>query len=115
MPHPSRKETIWHFTDALNENHLVKLEKYLDHNVQKTLDSQIVYKDLKEAHDYYTQEHANINASHWKVLNYHDNNQPMNTIKATVTHNGKIYNTIYTFSEAEKIQHIQATLDADKH
>jgi len=39
----------------------------------------------------------------------------MNTIKATVTHNGKIYNTIYTFSEAEKIQHIQATLDADKH
>lgn len=110
--HP-HKYTIEQFAEAVNKNHLNNLDKYLDNDVQKTIDSQIIYKNLKEAQDYYKKEHTNNKTSEWKIINIHDDDQKEKKIqaKAKLTYNNKTYNTIYTFSSSGKIQHIDATLD----
>ncbi len=107
----SHKNTVEQFTHAVNGNHLNNLDKYLDNNVQKTIDSQVIYKDLKEARDYYAKEHTNNKGTHWKVVNFHDDDQKENKIKAKLTYNNKTYNTTYSFSSAGKIQHIDHTTD----
>ena len=107
----SHKHTVEQFTNAVNENHLNTLEKYLDNNVQKTIDSQVIYKDLKEARDYYTKEHTDNKGTQWKVVNFHDDDQKANTIKAKLTYDNKTYNTTYAFSSAGKIQRIDHTTD----
>jgi hypothetical protein len=108
--HP-HKNTIEHFANVVNNNHLNDLGKYLDDNVQKSIDSQIVYKNLKEAQDYYQKEHTNNKTSHWKIIHFHDNDQKGNTIEAKITFNNKTYNTKYTFSSDGKIQRIDSTTD----
>jgi hypothetical protein len=103
----SHKNTIEHFANAVNSNHFNDLNKYLDEHVQKTVDSEVVYRNLKEAQDYY----KNNRISHWKIIHFNDNDQKGNTIEAKLTHNNKTYNTKYTFSASGKIQHIDSTLD----
>ena len=107
----SHKNIVEQFATAVNGNHLNNLDKYLDSNVQKTVDSQVVYKDLKEAQDYYTKEHADKKAAHWKVVHFHDDDQKGDTVRAKLTYDNKTYNTTYAFSSAGKIQRIDATVD----
>ncbi|CAF0974834.1 unnamed protein product [Rotaria sp. Silwood1] len=107
----SHKNTVEQFADAVNGNHLNNLDKYLDANVQKTIDSQVIYKDLKEARDYYTKEHTNKKTAHWKIINFHDDDQKGNTSRARLNYDNKTYNTTYTFLPSGKIQRIDATLD----
>jgi hypothetical protein len=109
------KHTIQQFADAVNGNHLNNLDKYLDNNVAKTIDSQVVYKDLKEAQDYYTKEHTNNKTSHWKIIHFIDDDQKGNTIEAKLTYDNKTYNTKYTFSSQGKIQKIDANLDNNQN
>jgi hypothetical protein len=111
----SYKNTIEHFADALNGNHLNIIEKYLDNHVEKSIDSQVIYKNLKEARDYYTKEHANNKTAHWKVSHFNDDDQKGNAIKAKVTYNNKTYNTTYTFSASGKIQRIDAHTDINQN
>ncbi|CAF2711974.1 unnamed protein product [Rotaria sp. Silwood2] len=111
----SHKKTVEQFADAVNGNHLHNLDKFLDANVQKTIDSQVVYKDLKEAQDYYTKEHANNKSAHWKIIHFPDGDQKENTIRARLTYDNKTYNTTYTFSTSGKIQRIDTTLDANQN
>ncbi|CAF2535264.1 unnamed protein product [Rotaria sp. Silwood2] len=107
----SHKNIVEQFADAVNGNHLNNLDKYLDANVRKTIDSQVIYKDLKEARDYYTKEHTNKKGAHWKIINFHDDDQKGDTSRARVDHDNKTYNTTYTFLPSGKIQHIDAALD----
>lgn len=107
----SHKHTIEQLANAVNENHLNNLDKYLDDNVQKTVDSQVVYKNLKEARDYYTKEHDNKKTAHWNIIKFHDDQQQGNTIRAQLSHDNKTYNITYTFSNAGKIQRIDSTTD----
>ena len=111
----SHKNTVEQFAHAVNENHLNNLGKYLDDSVQKTLDSQVVYKDLKEAQDYYTKEHANNKTVQWKIINFHDDDQKGNTSRARLLYNNKTYETTYTFSSSGKIQRIEANLDTNQN
>jgi len=79
---------------------------------KKSIDSQVVYKNLKEAQDYYRKEQTNNKTSHWKIIHIiNDNDQKGNTIEAKITFNNKTYNTKYTFSSAGKIQRIDSTTD----
>ncbi|CAF1177483.1 unnamed protein product [Rotaria sordida] len=107
----SHKTTVEQFADAVNGNHLNNLDKYLEANVQEKIDSQVIYKDLKEARDYYTQEHTNKKAAHWKIINFHDDDPKGNTSRARLTYDNKTYNATYTFSPSGKIQLIDATVD----
>jgi hypothetical protein len=102
----SHKNTVEQFTHAVNGNHLNNLDKYLDNNVQKTIDSQVIYKDLKEARDYYAKEHTDKKTANWKVVHFHEDDQKGNIIRAQVTYDNKTYNTTYTFSTPGKIQQI---------
>ena len=105
----SHKHTVEQFTEALNNNHLNNLEKYLDANVVKTVDSQTVYKDVKEAQQYYTKEHNDNKSAHWKVVHFPDNvDHAATTARARISYNNKTYNTNYTFSSTGKIQRIEA-------
>jgi hypothetical protein len=111
----THKNIVEQFADAVNGNHLNNLDKFLDGHVQKSLDSQVVYKDLKEARDYYTKEHTDKKAAQWKIINFPDGDEKGNTIRARLTYDNKTYNTTYTFTSAGKIQGIEATLDADQN
>ncbi|CAF0790696.1 unnamed protein product [Adineta steineri] len=111
-PNHSHKNTIEQFANAVNGNHLDNLDKYLDSNVQKTVDSKAVYNNLKEAHDYYTKEHTNNKSAQWKIIHTDDkNDEKGNTYQARLTYDNKTYNITYTFSSAGKIQRIDANQD----
>jgi hypothetical protein len=60
----SHKNTIEHFANAVNGNHFNDLNKYLDENVQKSVDSDVVYRNLKEAQDYYKKK-SNISLENY--------------------------------------------------
>jgi hypothetical protein len=120
MSHPStqthtsnqgheHKKTVEQFAHALNGNNFDHLEKYLDNNVQKTIDSQVIYKDLKEAQDYYKKQNTNNKTNQWKVEHFHEDDQQGNTIRAKITFDNKTYNATYSFSTSGKIQRIDNT------
>ena len=110
----SHKHTIEQFADAIHGNHVANLDKFLDANVQKTVDTKVVYKDLKEAREYYTKEHADKKGAHWKIVHVHDDDQKGNTIQARLTYDNKTYTTTYTFASSGKIQRIDAVLEANQ-
>ncbi|UJR35429.1 hypothetical protein I4U23_028186 [Adineta vaga] len=103
----SHKNTIEQLTEAVNSNQTNNLEKYLDTNVVKTIDSQTVYKDLKEAQEYYTKEHTANKSSQWKIVHFPDHSGD-HPVQARISYNNKTYNTTYKFSPSGKIQHIEA-------
>jgi len=112
----SHKHIIEQFADAINGNHLNNLHKYLDDNVEKSINSEVIYKDLKEARDYYAKEHSIKKTVHWKVVHFTDSaDQKENTAQARLSYDNKTYNTTYTFSPSGKIQRIDAVIENNQN
>lgn len=115
MPYPSseaHKAIVEHFTDAVNQCHIHKLDDFLDENVEKTLNSKAVYKSRNGAREYYSMKHEACPKGQWKILEYLDV-QHKNTLRARVLFDNKIYNTLYTFGPSGKIQEIESTFERD--
>lgn len=103
----SHKAIIEHFTEAINQRHVHKLDDYLDENIEKILNSKAIYKGRDGAREYYSMEHEASPNSQWKILDYLDD-QHKNTLRARILFDNKIYNTLYTFGPSGKIQDIEA-------
>jgi predicted ester cyclase len=108
----SHKTLIEHFTEAINEHHIHKLDDFLDENVEKILDSKSVYKGIEGARDYYSMKHQTYPKGQWKIVEYLDE-QHKNTIRARVLFDHKIYNILYTFGPSGKIQDIESFYDGE--
>ncbi|CAF2829585.1 unnamed protein product [Rotaria sp. Silwood2] len=115
MSHPSsqaHKTLIEHFTEAINERHVHKLDDFLDENVEEILNSKAVYKGIQGAREYYSMEHEAYPKGRWKILEYLDD-QHKNTIRARVLFDNKTYNTLYTFGPSGKIQEIETVYEGE--
>jgi predicted ester cyclase len=115
MPHTSsqaHKTLIEHFTTAVNHCHINKLDDFLDENVEKISHSKAIYKGIQGAREYYTMQHEAYPIAQWKIIEYLDD-QHKNTIRARVSFNNKIYNTLYTFGPSGKIQDIESNYECD--
>jgi hypothetical protein len=104
------KKAIEHFTEAVNQRHVHKLDEFLDENVEKILNSKAVYKGRDGAREYYSIEHEAYPKTRWVVLDYLDD-QHKNTIRARTYFDDKFYNTLYTFGPSGKIQEIEAVYE----
>jgi hypothetical protein len=105
----SHKDTIELFTDTVNSRHIQDLDKVIDENIQKYINSKIVYQNIQEAREYYSMEHEANPLTQWNILDYQVDNLNNNTMKATISFNNHIYNTTYTFNSSGKI--IQIVFD----
>jgi len=110
----SRKHTVDQFTHIVNSRHIHHLEKIFQENVEKTENSKIVFKNLQEAREYYAMEHEAHPSAQWKILQYEQEDQDNNTLKAHVLYNNHTYNTTYTFGESGKIEKIDSVIDQQK-
>ena len=105
----SRKSTIEHFAQAVSGRQIDHLERFLENDVQKTLNSKVVYTNLQEAQEYYTKDHQSHPTDQWKVSDYHDDSKS-NTVHSHVTHDGKTSDTTYTFGPSDKIHRIDVVI-----
>ncbi|CAF2640711.1 unnamed protein product [Rotaria sp. Silwood2] len=106
----SHKQTIEQLMQTINAHHVNHLDKTLDDNAVKTVNSKTVYTNIQEAREYYTMYHEASPSARWELVNYQQDNQNNNKGQGTVAHNNHTYNTTYTFSSSGKIQKIDAHL-----
>ena len=114
MAHSSsqHRTVVEHFTEAVNQRHVHKLDNFLDENVEKILNSKVIYKGRDGAREYYSMEHEAYPKGQWKIIEYLDD-QHKNTLRARVLFDNKIYNTLYTFGPSGKIQDIEAFYESE--
>ncbi len=108
LPSQVHKTIVEHFTDAVNQGHIHRLDEFLDENIEKILNSKAVYKGRNGAREYYSMEHEAYPKARWTILSYLDS-QHKNTIFARTLFDNKVYHTLYTFGPSGKIQEIEAT------
>jgi hypothetical protein len=102
----SRKSIIEKLIDAVSGSKIKDLDHYLEDNVQKTLDSKVVYNNLEEAEEYYKKEQDGQSTSQWTIVECEPEDPDNNTLRARISHDNKTADTIYTFSPSGKIQRI---------
>ena len=102
----SHKSMVEQFAKAVSGGQIDHLERFLETDVQKTINSKVVYKNLEQAQEYYTEEHQSHPMDAWKVSDYHNDDPNSNTLHSHVMHDGKTRNTTYTFGSSGKIQRI---------
>ncbi|CAF0836421.1 unnamed protein product [Rotaria sp. Silwood1] len=102
----SRKLIIEKFIIAVNDPKLPDLDSVLENDVQKTLNSKIVYNNIQEAQEYYIKELDGESTSQWTIVECEPEDPNSNTLRARISHNNKTADTVYTFSPADKIQRI---------
>ncbi len=106
----SHKQTVDQFTHTVNSRHVHHLDKVLEEHVEKKENSKIVFNNLQEAREYYAMEHEAHPTGQWKILEYEQEDQNNNTLKARVSYNNHTYNTTYTFASSGKIQKIDSVI-----
>ncbi|CAF1189601.1 unnamed protein product [Rotaria sp. Silwood1] len=104
----THKKIVQQFVQSLHDHHLNDLDKVLEHYVEKIEHSNIAYKNIDEAREYYSKEHQAHPSAEWKILDYQQEDQYNNTLTARVSYNNNIYHTTYTFSSAGKIEKIHS-------
>jgi hypothetical protein len=104
----SYKSIIEKFIDSINDLKVKNLDYFLENNVQKTLNSKVVYNNLDEAQEYYKKEQDGESTSQWTFVECEPEDPNSNILRARVLHNNKTSDTIYTFSSSGKIQRIDA-------
>jgi hypothetical protein len=102
----SYKSIIEKFIDSINDPKVTNLDYFLENNVQKTLNSKVVYNNLEEAEKYYKKEQDGESTSQWTFVECEPEDPNSNTLRARVLHDNKTSDTIYTFSSSGKIQRI---------
>jgi hypothetical protein len=102
----TRKEIIEKFIAAVNEPESKDLDRFLENDVQKTLNSKIVYNNLQEAQQYYIKEQDGESTSQWAIVECEPEDPNTNKLRARILHDNKTSDTIYTFSSSGKIQRI---------
>jgi len=98
----SHKSIVEQFADSVSSRQVSKLDNFLEADVQKTTNSEVIYKNIQEAQDYYSKE----NATQWKIIDFVEDNTNDNTMQTRVSHDNKTYKTSYTFSPSGKIHRI---------
>ena len=107
MPQES-KEIIEKFLECINDPKVKDLENYLEHNVQYTFDSKVIFKNINEAQDYYRKERDDDEStSQWGLVELEPQQENTNQIRARILHDNTTSDTIYTFSDQGKIQLIK--------
>jgi hypothetical protein len=102
----SRKSVIEKFIEAINASKIKDLDDFLEDNVQKTLDSKVVFSNRQEAEEYYRKEHDGESTSQWAIVECEAEDPNKNILRARISHDNKTADTIYTFSSSGKIQRI---------
>ena len=102
----SYKSIIEKFIESANDPKLNNLDHFLENDVQKTLNSKVVYNNLQEAREYYMKEQDGNSTSQWAFVECEPQDSNSNTLRARVLHDNKTSDTIYTFSSSGKIQRI---------
>jgi hypothetical protein len=110
----SHKKTVDQFTHAVNGRHVHHLDQVLDPNVEKKENSKVVFNTLAEAREYYSMEHEAHPSAQWSIVEYQEEDQKNNTLKARILYNNHTYNTTYTFNSDGKIQKIDSVIDQQK-
>ena len=109
----SHKATIEHFAEVVNDRHVHHLENLLEADVQKTVNSKVVFANVQEAREYYSMEHEAVPTGKWKILECLDTDQHGNTMRAKVLFDNKIFNTSYTFGSSGKIHRIDSIYEGE--
>jgi hypothetical protein len=102
----SHKSTVEQFAKAVSGRQIDHLEHFLAKDVQKTVNSKVIYANLEEAQEYYTEEQQSHPQDAWKVTDYQDDKSDSNKLHSHVSHDGKTRDTTYTFASSGKIQRI---------
>lgn len=102
----SRKSVIEKFIEVVNDSKVKNLDQILENDVQKTLNSKVVYKNIDEAQAYYKKEQDDNSTSQWTFVECEPENPDNNTLRARILHDNKTSDTVYTFSSSGKIQRI---------
>lgn len=102
----TRKEFIEQFLECVNDPKVKDLDRYMEKDVQKTLDSKVIYNNIEEAEEYYKKERDNDTTSQWTMVELEPEDENKNTIRARISHDNKTSDTVYTFSGDGKIQRI---------
>ncbi len=102
----SYKSIIEKFIESVNDPNVKNLDCFLENDVQKTLNSQVIYNNLEEAEEYYKKEQDGESTSQWTFVECEPEDPKSNTLRARILHDNKTSDTIYTFSSSGKIQQI---------
>lgn len=100
----SRKYIIEKFITCVNDPKLPDLDLYLEKDIKKTINSEIVYNNIDEARQYYIQELDGDSTSQWSIVECELDDPNNNTLRARISHKNKTSDTLYTFSLSDKIQ-----------
>ncbi len=106
----SHQQTIEQLMQTINARHVNHLDKALEENAIKTVNSKTVYTNIQEAREYYSMEHEANPSAQWKLVHYQQDDENNSYGQGTVSHNNHTYNTKYTFSSSGKIQKIQSCI-----
>ena len=104
----SRKVALEKFVEALTNSKVSHLDRYLEDDVQKTVDSKVVLNNIEEAQEYYAKEHDGKSTSQWTIVECEPEDPDNNVLRARISHANKTFDTVYTFSAEGKIQRIDA-------
>jgi hypothetical protein len=102
----SRKSIVEKFTQAVNDPKATNLDDFLESDVQKTLNSKVVYNNLEEAQEYYKKEQDGESTSQWTIVECEPEDPNTNILRVRISHDNKTSDTIYTFNSSGKIQRI---------
>ncbi len=91
---------------SVNDPKTKDLDRFFENDVQKTLNSKVVYNNIHEAQEYYERERDGESTSQWIIVECESEDVNNNTLRARISHANKTSDTIYTFSSSGKIQRI---------
>ena len=106
MSEQSRKSIIEKFIESVNDPKVKDLDHFLENDVQKTLNSKVIYNNLQEAQEYYKKEQDSESTSQWTFVECEAEDPKSDTLRARILHDNKTSDTVYTFSSAGKIKRI---------
>ncbi|CAF0857522.1 unnamed protein product [Adineta steineri] len=104
----SRKQFVEQFIDTLTNPKTNDLKRFLEEDVQKTVNSKVVYSNIEEAKEYYTKEQDGKTTSQWTIVECEPEDPKTNTLRLRISHGNKTSDTLYTFSSNDKVQRIDA-------
>ncbi|CAF1480031.1 unnamed protein product [Adineta ricciae] len=108
MSELSRKAFVEKFIHDLTSSNMSNLDRYLEDDIQKTVDSKIVLSNINEAREYYKKEQDGKSTSQWTIVECEPEDPKNNLLRARISHANKTFDTVYTFSPVGKIQRIDA-------
>ena len=80
----SHKWTVEQFAQAVSNREILHLNQFLENDVQKTLNSKVIYNNIQEAQEYYTKEQQSHPKAPWKVSEYYEDDSKSNTLHGRV-------------------------------